>query len=181
MTLINCILDACTFINILNIDDNQFLLKKLDKININICETVFKEVQINGKIKIEKTEFKDKLSKLTALRERDENISSLRKYIITNRKIETDIDDIDFFKKIKLLVNYSKDNGEFFSTALGFYLSRYCEMKIFFHTDDVPAREKFQEYFLYHQIGIIEDSIDLLILLYRLSDEDFKYKMLMIF
>lgn len=42
------VLDTCTILNLLRIDeDDEFLYKKLIKLNINICQKVFEEANKN--------------------------------------------------------------------------------------------------------------------------------------
>ena len=41
------VLDTCTILNLLRIDDDEFLYKKLMKLEINICQSVFEEANRN--------------------------------------------------------------------------------------------------------------------------------------
>lgn len=92
-----------------------------------------------------------------------------RSFQILNETVINEL-GVDYYDEIKKLTNYKKNNGEFFSAALALYVSREAPTKLFFHTDDFPALEEFSSFFKYHQIGYIEDSADLLLLLYRLDD-----------
>ena len=73
----------------------------------------------------------------------------------------------DFAKHIK------KENGELSATTLALKLSRDLNNRVFFYTDDYPARQEFKDFFEYQQIGYIQDSVDLLVYLYRLKTSDF--------
>ena len=45
------VLDTCTILNLLRIDEDEFLYKKLIKLEINICQSVFDEANRNVKTK----------------------------------------------------------------------------------------------------------------------------------
>ena len=45
------VLDTCTILNLLRIDEDEFLYKKLVKLEINICQSVFDEANRNVKTK----------------------------------------------------------------------------------------------------------------------------------
>jgi hypothetical protein len=170
---ITCILDACSVINLIHIDEDDFILKRLKHLNIFICEKVFKEIGGNVYSKIEK---------LKKSQEREGDIESKKKQIditlsffrslqVSNEKILADFGD-NFFDIISENSSYTKPNGEFYSTALAIYLASTIPTKLFFHTDDCPAKEALGNFFSLQQIGLIEDTSDLLVLLYRL-DESF--------
>lgn len=162
MSKINCILDTCSVINIISIDENDFLIKKLFKhLKLSICEKVLKEVRCNI--------FK-KENLQTQKKEVDTLLGQLYQYVISDSILEKDCGK-DFFERVHKIANYKKENGEFYSSALALYLSQYEEIKLFFHTDDSPAKDEFQEFFITHQIGGIEDTADLILLIYRLDDK----------
>lgn len=181
MKQIICILDACSIINLIHIDEDDFLLKKLDEyIEYYLCETVFSEVCANVYTKIDKLRNEKKIKPEEAKerkKEIDITLSNFRQKQEKNSKIKTEF-GADFFKTVKSLTNYPKNNGEFYSTALALYISRFKEInkkkfigtKVFFHTDDYPAKEFFSSFFFEQQIGYIEDTADLLVLLYRLDE-----------
>lgn len=173
MTNICCLLDACTVINLIHIDEDDFLLKKISKLDLHINELVFNEVRQNVYVRLkesrntkysnrDETERNTKLieQKLTFFRgKKNDNIELLKKL------------GENYFEKIREITNYTKrDNGELYSTAFALYLSRYGSKKIFFYTDDYPAKDYFMDFFDYQQIGHIKDSVDLLVLLYWLDD-----------
>ncbi|WP_231940280.1 hypothetical protein [Filimonas lacunae] len=79
----------------------------------------------------------------------------------------------EFFEKIKGATGYSKrTNGELCSTGHALFVSRYEQKKVFFYTDDYPAKDFFSPFFDYQQIGQIKDSADLIVLLFWM-DESF--------
>lgn len=45
------VLDTCTILNLLRIDEDEFLYKKLIKLEINICQSVFDEANRNVRTK----------------------------------------------------------------------------------------------------------------------------------
>ena len=163
------VIDACTLINLLRIDeDNNFLYKHLTSLNIHIAEIVYNEFTANL--------FKNALD--DADKERLSAILSLPGFCRHNNEdIQKNIGK-DWVEKIISYVGYSKKlNGEFLSSLLALGLSREMDLKVFFCTDDYPAKDVFDEFFHIQQIGSIEDSVDLLLMLYWIK-EDFSIQML---
>ncbi|MCF8254396.1 MAG: hypothetical protein K9H61_06825 [Bacteroidia bacterium] len=154
------IIDACTLINLLHIDEDEFLLKKLQKLEFVLCKVVYDEINKNVFKKLQKTipypieMHKDIEIKLNYLRER----------------IYSDESYKDLDEALSKLLNYSKKNGEYQSMMLSFYLNTFNKTRVLFFTDDSPAKKEFAPYLEYHKIGYIEDSVDLLITLYRHND-----------
>ncbi|MCX2478375.1 hypothetical protein OQY15_04690 [Pedobacter sp. MC2016-15] len=173
-----CVLDACSVINLIHIDQDEFLLKKLKHLNIFVSDVVFKEIKFNIFNKLDK--LKTKYSVDFDIRQErkiiDVKLSQIRGYQVLNEQIVKELGH-DFFNHVKIISDYKKENGEFYSACLALYLTRYHPTKIFFHTDDFPAKNEFDKFFNYQQIGHIEDTSDLLLLLYRL-DEKFSLKQL---
>lgn len=175
MSNITCILDACSVINLVHIDEDEFLKKKVDKFDIRINELVFEEINKNIYKRLE----------LIRLRKQadTQEINNIRKYIdiqlgyFRNKKtlnslIFKEVGD-DYFDKINEITEHSKKhNGELHSTALALYLSRSESKKIYFYTDDFPAKDEFSPFFEFQQIGQIKDSVDFLLLLFWI-DESF--------
>lgn len=177
---IHCVLDACTVINLIHIDQNDFVYKSLNRLQLYIAEKVFSEVKRNVRNKYFNYSFESSEEKYNVLKEIDMKVAKFRKFIYHDKRIKNEIGDQNFFNDIQNNTNYKKFNGEFYSTALSIFLSRYNEIKIIFHTDDYPARDYFSDYFLYQQIGHIEDTVDLILLIYIYSDsEKFSKKTLM--
>lgn len=180
MNNIYCLFDACTVINLIHIDDDDFLLKKMDSLEVHINDKVFSEIRDNVYNRLLTVE-NDKFSRQNDLRQVrkkiDQKLSFFRGKKNDNQELLRDLGS-DYFEKIAKLTKYNKrTNGELCSTAHAIYLSRMNENKIFFYTDDYPAKEYFSTFFDYQQIGHIKDSVDLLILLFWLDDK-FSVKML---
>ena len=152
------VLDACTVINILRIDDDNYLSDiLLRNVSLNIDQIVYDEISRNIK--------KNPLSEET--RKRIEMV--LPSFIVKiNKEIEIpkDLGSQYYDELIKFSKHIKKENGELVSTALSLILSRENNSKVVFYTDDFPAKEQFALYFQYQQIGFIGDSVDLLLSLF---------------
>lgn len=175
MVNICCLLDACTVINLIHIDEDDFLLKKIKKLDIHINDLVFNEIKANVYVRTSR-DFSSKLSDKAKWKEAktkiEQNLTFYRGKKNNNEDLLKDVGS-NYFERIKVLTNYKKRvNGELCSTAYALYLSRYHSKNVFFYTDDYPAKEDFSDFFHYQQIGQIKDSVDLIILLYWL-DENF--------
>ncbi len=154
------IIDACTVINLLHIDEDEFLLKNLQKLEFSICKEVYDEINKNV--------FK-KLQKITPYpKERHKEIEIKLNYFRLCIHRDESYKDLD--EEVSELLNYSKKNGEYQSMLLSFYLNTFNRTRVIFYTDDSPAQKKFIPYLQHHKIGYIEDSVDLLITLYRHND-----------
>jgi len=173
MKKIACILDACTVINLIHIDDESgYLINLLSQMDIYLREKVFEEVKDNVYDKIDKLRKNEKPEAhiiKSIKKDIDQKLTIFRGKQILNEEITKDF-GLDYFSRIKTLTSYEKSNGEFYSTALAVYLSRERDIKLFFHTDDSPAKDEFQLFFKFQQIGYIEDTADLLVLLYRINE-----------
>lgn len=153
------VVDACTVINLLRIDDDgDFLYKRLKTLNVHFAKEVKDEIQRNV--------FKNILddSRKTA-------IANLLPYLHSdfklhrNEEIERDLGP-EAVTGIKSIINHCKDyNGEFYSALLSLILSRTEEGKIVFYTDDYPAKDNLSTLFSSQQIGAIDDTVDLLLTL----------------
>ncbi len=154
------LLDACTLINILYIDEDEFLIKLLRKLNFFIAEKVYEETKGNlfARLTFEQKnndDFKDNL--------RSRLIYLLSNVVRNNHILE--LTDPNFINDSLKVFNYKKQNGELFSSSYSLLLSRLYDTKVVFITDDYPARQHFSEYFKFQQIGHIEDVVDLLVFL----------------
>lgn len=151
------VLDACTLINMLRIEDEgEYLSKALRGLDIHLSQVVYQEV--------EQCIFKNPLDK-----EQREHISqmlsSFNCYIVRN--FEHAIPDDTFYDELRRFSSHiKKDNGELHSSLLALYLSRSKKSRLYFYTDDFPAKLQFTPYFSFQQIGMIGDSVDLLLFLY---------------
>lgn len=172
------ILDACTIINLLRIDeDNKLLslllgdLKKFNRnnINVHISETVFDEIKAN--------KFRNDIEE----NKEDEIDRCLYTYIKSLIRLDAEVkkDLIDCFSDMKnySLDAHSKENGELYSSALSLIISREQNQRAVFYTDDYPAKKEFSDYFEKQQIGEICDSVDLYLYLYW-TKSSFSKKML---
>jgi hypothetical protein len=155
------ILDACTIINLLHIDEDEFLLKKLSSLGFKICKKVYDETRKNAFKKFER--IRPYPSEKNKLIERKLNYFRER---IHNDESYTELSD-----SVMESLNYHKRNGEYFSILLSYYLNTFEKCHILFFTDDSPAKQYFSPHLGHNKIGYIEDSVDLLILLYRQTQE----------
>ena len=155
------ILDACTIINLLHIDEDEFLLKKLSSLEFKICKTVYDETRKNAFKKFERVRpYPSDKSKIIE-----------RKLNYFRERIHNDESYIDLSDSVLESMNYPKRNGEYFSILLSYYLNTFEKCRILFFTDDSPAKEYFTPHLGHNKMGYIEDSVDLLILLYRQNQE----------
>jgi len=169
-----CLLDACTVINLIHIDEDDFLLKKVKSLDLHINDTVFTEIKLNvfDRLSNNISKYSDVEKKKLIRREIDQKISFFRGKKNDNNELFKDLGN-SYFDKVREITGYAKrPNGELCSTAYALYLSRLNEKKVFFYTDDFPAKEFFSHFFEFQQIGQIKDTVDFLILVYWL-DEDF--------
>ncbi len=164
------VLDACSLINLIHIDDDDYLIKEIKKrIQFLISGEVYKELENNITKKF-------KIYDLNNIRYNYEEIKRVKDKVIRfvpfqvkNEEIEKDLGDL--FRKIGTAIDYKgKYNGEYYSTALSLIKSRENESKYFFYTDDFGVKSDYNIFFVYQQIGQINDSVDLLIFLYWNSE-----------
>ena len=174
-----CFLDACTIINLIHIDEDEFLLNKLENIIYYIPEEVFNEVKLNVFVKIDelakrneisKTDYQDYKIKI------DSYLIRFRQRIISNQTIIDEL-GVYYYDSIKEIISYKKKtNGELISASCALFYSRKLLSKILFFTDDFIAKGDFKDFFFYQQIGQIKDSIDLIVLLYWIETDEDKVK-----
>lgn len=163
MKSIEYVFDACSMINLIHIDDNDFLFKRMKKLGFVICEKVHKEIQNNIFNNLLFNENDNEIRKEIEIK-----LTKLRSHIRSNKDILDDNGN-DYFNLVKEFTQYNKENGEFYSVALTLELSRWNENKMFFITDDYKAKNHFSKYFSFQQMGYIEDSCDFLVFLYWLD------------
>ena len=157
------VLDTCTILNVLRIEDNdEFLSKKLKNLDLNISDFVYKEAQ-------------KRYNKISLAQEKTDYISQQLPAFATNIKNIEDSIKNDYFEELKTFCKPTKENGELHSTLLSLQLCRQKGTRLYFYTDDYSAKNQFLPYFSYQQIGNICDSVDLLLFLYW-SNNDFKDK-----
>ncbi len=149
------IFDACSIINLLIVDEDDFILGRLRKLDIRICQKVYSEVKENIRSKYSDDTF-------------DSQLGELSKYTnIYNDFIRESENEITRCYEDNLLkcYSYGKKNGEFYSVLCCSLLSRSKKVKVFFYTDDYKAKNDFAIFFAQHQIGYIEDTADFLLFL----------------
>ena len=159
------VIDACTIINLLRIDDDDnFLYRHLASLDVHIASTVYEEIKKNI--------FRNAIDGTV-----EKRINALLPSLLVNLKlhndaeIKKDVED-EYFKKICSFSGHTKKfNGELISSVLALTLSRTEESKVCFFTDDFPAKKEFNQFFKIQQIGFIEDSIDLLLTLHWLKKD----------
>lgn len=164
------IFDACSVINLIHIDgEDDFLLKAIKPLKPYLCEKVLAEITSNAKAKAGR--IKKREDKQAFFRRTDKKISTVRNIfnLREDATIRRDFGD-DFIEiKCKKIFNYTKSNGEFHSAVLALFLSRENACRVFFYTDDMPAKREFQPNFEFQQIGTIGDTVDFLVFLYWVS------------
>jgi hypothetical protein len=163
------ILDACTLINILHIDEDDMLFNEMQKHKMFIAEEVMNEVKRNAKNKFRLYDTYNVSYEDSEPEEIDEKINILNRYMVKNDIIERDCHDM--FDEIKKFAITHKSNGELLSSCLSLLKSREENHLVNFYTDDYPAKNKFKSLFDYQQIGYIHDSVDLLLYLYWSSNK----------
>lgn len=155
------VLDACTIINLLRIDDdNHFLFELLLKIaaqdSLFISEEVLEETRNNKFCNVLSDEKKKQINQV---------LPQLQRFKKENKYIQGYEDIVSFVKEY---VNYEKRyNGELSSAILCVLLSMETPKHIAFLTDDYPAKDAFQGLFSFLHFGQIEDTVDFLFFLYK--------------
>ena len=155
------ILDACTLINIFRIDEDEILYSHFQSYNIKIAETVLNEVKKNIYKNGWSKEIHDRI---------DKYLPDLALYVEHNNDIISNFKEQDC-DEIKKFTHHSKSDGEFYSLLLSLYLSRYEMTHVNLYTDDKPATDQFSEYFMFQQLGLLGDSVDLILYMFCHSDK----------
>jgi hypothetical protein len=159
------ILDACTIINLLRIDDedDEFLYKKMVSLNLYLTESVYKEINLN----YNKNDISSKREEYIKMCINNLYIILSQKQRLYNDQAIIDNISNEVFNELKRYSGHKKkDNGELLSTALGLLVSRKELNRVYFYTDDIRAKEQFMPYYAFQQIGTILDSVDLLTFLF---------------
>ncbi len=157
------VVDACTVINLLRIDEDDFLYKRLKSLNVNIAEEVDDEIRNNIFKNIISDDKKMAIASLLPL-------LHFEFKLYRNEDIENDLGP-DVISEIKSFSNHRKDyNGEFYSAMLSLILSRTEESKVVFYTDDNRAKDQLSSLYSFQQIGTINDTVDLLLTLCSQSE-----------
>lgn len=157
------VLDACTILNLLRIDDEtDFLLKQLKTWTLCLPQTVFTETKLHVR-----SDFYPK--------EKNEHILVIINTEFDHRKtldadIKNDLDD-EFERILKFSKHDKRENGELYCVALALVKSRWEERAVTIYTDDYKATEEFGDFYRHHRIGDIGDTLDLLTTLYWMTPE----------
>jgi len=166
--MLHFVFDTCSILNIIKIDDDLELLKKLNELKIYFPEKVYEESE----------KFLKNIKEIKA--------TDYRNFFLMNRVSYDTIEnnDSDFFEKIERWTGYTKKNGEFYALVTAIFISRYSSKYNFEEqnfikliTDDSPARRKFESYLKLEQLVSMGDSIDIMIIFYIL-DSSFTEKRL---
>lgn len=164
------VFDACSIINLLYIDyEHQEIFRLLDKyFDFYIPQKVQQEIRINAFKKIR--EIKVKTNKDERLKEDlddylNQKIGRFWSNVIQDVQIEKDLGQ-NIYDDLSDIIGSKEDKGEWYCVAHSLYLSRICQSRLAFFTDDFPAKEKYSIIFKNQRVGLIEDTSDLLILLY---------------
>ena len=161
------VLDACTIINLLRIDtEDGFLLdllltKYTTLESLCITEEVWKETKRNIFANVISEEKEAQINK---------ELPRFQLYLKKNSDI-TNLTEIEEF--VREYANYKKRfNGELCSSIFCVKQNMEEHKLISFITDDYPAKEQFSDLFSFLHIGIMEDTIDLLISAYQSQPRD---------
>jgi hypothetical protein len=162
------VLDACTVSYLYNVFQDDSLIKLLKKcfLEVYICSEVITEVNDN------------KFSYLTLYESKEQVIQllsdiNLNQFLSEHDKSKSECKPlIRKFSAAKGLVLRELD-GEFHCALLSLYLSRWGEDKLYenlnailFATDDYGATKLYSQLVATNQIGIIIDSIDIVVILH---------------
>lgn len=169
------VLDACTIINLLRIDDEDgflldLLLTKYTTLeSLCITEEVFEETKRNIFANVISVEKETQINK---------ELPRFQLYLKKNSDI-TILPEIEDF--VREYANYKKKfNGELCSSIFCVKQNIEEHKLMSFITDDYPAKDQFSELFSFLNLGIIGDTIDLLISAYQTQPRsDFTKSMLL--
>lgn len=165
------VLDACTILNLLRIDDDSdFLLKLIMNWQLCLPETVFLETKLHVWSDFYTKEKNDHI--LLAINREFDHRKTM------NDIIKKDLDDEFFESLIRFCGHNKRENGELYCVALALVKSRVEDATVTFYTDDYKATDEFQAFYRHHRIGEIGDTLDLLTLLYwSTPDSVFQYSL----
>lgn len=164
------VLDACTILNLLRIDDedSDFLLNLILNWRPSLPETVVSEAKLHVRSSFYSKEKNDHI--LIAINREFDHLKTM------NYEIKKDLGDVGFDDVIKFSDHNRRENGELYCVALALIKSREEDATVTVYTDDYKAIDEFHAFYRYHQIGHMEDTLDLLTLLYWSTPESiFQY------
>lgn len=154
------VLDACTILNLLRIDDedSDFLLKLITNWRLCLPETVFIETKRHVGLDPNLKEKNDHI--LLAINQQFDHRKTM------DDDIKKDLTAEEFENVIKFSGHNKRENGELYCVALALVKSREEDDVVTVYTDDYKAIEEFQGFYRYHRIGNMGDTLDLLTMLY---------------
>jgi len=155
------ILDACSAINLLHIfkGEDEIIESIFAKNKIEITKKVNEEVDRNI--------FDNKnISNNNNGLQIKQNIRNIKNRVL-NISLNEDIESQNYLNKI---TDYTKFNGEFYSTALALNLNRLENDYVYFVSDDIPAHNEFQDFFNDNKIGSIITTADFLFRYFLIED-----------
>lgn len=158
------VLDACTILNLLRIDDEtDFLMKQLKSWTLCLPQTVYNETKLHVRSENYPPEKNDHI--LFVINTEFDHRKTL------DADIKNDLDE-EFDRLLTFSKHDKRENGELYCVALALVKSRCEEDVVTIYTDDYKATEEFRDFYRYHRIGDIGDTLDLLTLLYWTTSEE---------
>lgn len=154
------VLDACTILNLLRIDDedSDFLLKLITNWRLYLPEAVFTETKLHVGSKFYSKEKNDHV--LVTINQQFDHRKTM------DNDIKKDLTEKEFENIIKYCGHNKRENGELYCVALALVKSREEDNAVTVYTDDYKAIEEFESFYRYHRIGDMGDTLDLLTMLY---------------
>lgn len=154
------VLDACTILNLLRIDDedSDLLLKLITNWRLCLPETVFIETKLHVDSSFYTKEKNDHV--LLAINQQFDHRKTM------DDDIKKNLGEEEFENIIKYSGHNKRENGELYCVALALVKSREEDDVVAVYTDDYKAIEEFRSFYRYHRIGDIGDTLDLLTMLY---------------
>ena len=136
------VLDACTILNLLRIDDEtDFLLKQLKSWTLCLPQTVYNETKLHVRSDFYPPEKNDHI--LVVINNEFDHRKTL------DADIKNDLDE-EFERLLKFSKHDKRENGELFCVALALFKSRWEEDTVTIYTDDYKG----------HQLKDVSDSIE---------------------
>ena len=158
------VLDACTLLNLLRIDDEtDFLLKQLRSWTLCLPQTVYNETKLHVRSDFYSQKKNDHI--LVVVNTEFDQRKTL------DADIKKDLGDEEFERVVKFCEHNKRENGELYCVALALLKSRWEEGTVTIYTDDYKATEEFRNFYRYHRVGDVGDTLDLLTMLYWTTPE----------
>lgn len=153
------ILDACTILNLLRIDDDaDFLLRQIKKLKLFLPETVVKESKMHCRSPLYSQEKNDQMGIAV--------YSGISQFLVLDSEIKNDMGQEEYERLLSFANHNKRENGELWSVALALIKSRIEGTDVCFYTDDYKAIDEFWPYYRHHCIGYIGDTLDFLTTIY---------------